>query len=287
MEKDPNQPSYAEIAELFGLTLPEDEVPLEEAEAEKPVRHATALERGDHFFNEGEYAKAIEEFREAVADSAGSQEAILKLAATLEIQDTLPAAMRQYRKALKAAKDNAFEPQLAIADIYRKHGRGREALEELNRAIELEPDNAYGHFRLAEAFLNYGYPNRAISAVHRALILAPDSWFYYFWLADAQIKVKAYDDAVESLRAAVELSPGDAHLYARTAIAFWGAGRHLDAIKAARLASDLVPANGAYIGLMEALMRREGQIEEANLAKKELDQYDQDQLDRWLAELDA
>lgn len=287
MEQDPNTPSYSEIAELFGLTLPEDEEPLEEVEAEKPVRYSTPLERGDHFFNEGEYAKAIEELREAVADSGGAQEPLLKLAASLEIHDTLPAAMRQYRKALKAADENAFEPQLAIADIYRRHGRGRDALEELSRAIDREPDNAYGHFRLAEAFLNYGYPSKAIEAVQRALILAPDSSFYYFWLADVLIKVKRFDEAVESLRAAVELSPGDAHLYARTAIAFWGADRHLDAIKAARLASDLVPSNGAYAALMEEFMRREGQFEEADLAKKPMDEYDQDQLARWLAELKA
>ena len=61
-----------------------------------------------------------------------------------------------------------------------------------------------------------------------------------------------------------------------------------EAIKAVRLASDLNPSKNFYHGLLEELLRANGQEEEAELEvtrASQMDRYDDDLLDRIVDEL--
>lgn len=275
-------PSYQQIAELFGLSTPSEETTDIEAVDEKGY---TAYERGLARMQSGEFEKAIDAFRKAVDESGGTDpETLFSLASALEAADLFPQALHQYRKALKARKEDA-ESHIGMSEIYKRHGRGEKSIQELMQAIEEEPNQAYLRYRLAETLNDLGRPKAAYAALQEAIVLKPDEPHYHAWGADLLIRLKRFDEAVESLRAAVELSPGDDHLYVRTAIAFWGADRRQDALKACLLASELNPDHLALYGLLEAFYLRLGMTDEVRaLSAKvsKLDDYDRDLVRRML-----
>lgn len=275
-----DQPNYRDIADLFGI-----EIPTGQEEVSENDRDATPTELGQQRLIEGQYEKAIIHFKRAVEESEGqSGEALLDLAGAYSVGEMLPQAYRQYMKA-RRLQDGQAEPHLGLADILRREGRWTESLQELQRVIDLEPQNAYPHYKIAEILLAAGHREEALQSIQNAILVAPDQSFYHYWMADLLIEMRRYEEAVSCLQAAVELSPGDDHLYLRTAIAFWGAGRHQDAIKAARLSSDLNPNNPVPLGLMYKMHRALGEEDEARTLKAradKLDDYDIDKLLRLL-----
>lgn len=286
--------NFEHLIELFGLTVDADheaEDPTKLADAEQEIedkRPLSAMEKGEIHMRAGQFEKAVEQFKAAVAETGGtSPDALMNLAASLEASDAIPQAMHQYRKALKLQQE-ASEPHVGLSDIYRRYGRGQDALRELEAAIEAEPENPYLHYRMAEALRALSLPSKALEAVARAIVLAPDQSFYHYWNADVQIQLKRYDEALDSLRAAIELSPGDDHLYVRTAVAFWGAGRQVEAIKAAQLAGDLNPDRKAINGVLAAFLHAAKRKEDYDQMRNKLDQmddFDRDWANRQLADV--
>jgi tetratricopeptide (TPR) repeat protein len=236
----------------------------------------------------GDYATAVSHFRRAVEQQEkGESSAILDLADTLAYGDELPAAYRQYEKALRA-KESA-DPHVGLGDICRRYGRYRDAIEHLQSAIRLEPENPYSHYKLSELLNDLGERKRAVLAIQHAIALKPDDSFFHFWLGELLARMGALEDSLTAYRAAIELSPGDDHLYLRTAVAFWRLQRYPEAIKALRLASDLDPDKLIYHALMANLYYRQGKNDEARPEAEKaakMDAYDSDLLARILKEVD-
>lgn len=281
---------YRRVADLFGLALP---VPTE-GDAEASPRKAKgdtaqeSAELGAQSLAEGDVEKAIEHFRAAVEQSRDdSVDHQLDLAGAYEYAEMIPQAMKQYLQALEAHAD-APEPHLGLSQLYKREGRWRESITELEAALKSDPENAFHHFKLAELYAEIGDRKSALSAIQAAVVHAPDDPFYHYWQGDLLIAMNRPDDAVDALRAAVELSPGDDFLFLRTAVAFWNAGRTAEAIKAVRLASDLDPDQALYHGVLYRFLVENGQAEEAALEAKraqQLDDYDRERLRRLLAEV--
>jgi tetratricopeptide (TPR) repeat protein len=282
------EPSFQQIAELFALPA----IVEEDGAEETPVKFgkdADESERlGEVSLNDGDHAGAIAHFLRAI-DQRGEETVgtTLGLAGAYEYADRASEAYRLYLKALKTGCEER-EPRMALSDLFKRHGRFREAVEQLQSAIEKEPGNAFLQFKLAETFREMGERGRALDAVLGALQIKPDEAFYNYWLGDLLISMKRPDEALQALRVAIELSPGDDFLYLRASVAFWLAGRHVEAIKAVRLASDLDPEKNLYHGLLEALLSELGQNEEADLESEranQMDRFDEDRLDRTLREM--
>jgi tetratricopeptide (TPR) repeat protein len=281
---------YKRIADLFGLALP---APVEGEDEDTPrkLTGATAKESADlgaQSLTAGDYEKAIEHFRRAVEQSKDEDPALrIDLAGAYEYAEMAPQAMRQYLEALRVTSD-APEPHVGLSQLYKREGRWREAIAELEAALRADPENAFHYFKLAELHAEIGDRASALSAIQAAVVHAPDDPFYHYWMGDLLIAMKRPDEAVDALRAAVELSPGDDFLFLRTAVAFWNAGRPSEAVKAIRLASDLDPDQALYHGLLQRFLLAQNQEEEAALEAKraqELDDYDAERLRRLLVEV--
>jgi tetratricopeptide (TPR) repeat protein len=281
-------PSFQQIAELFNLGINQDS---ELGELKAQAKGKTAAESEDLArlrLNEGDFQNAIRHFKDAIAQQNQAKPEILTdLAGAYEYGDQEIQAFKQYKRAIKSQEDSP-EPLLGLADLLRRSGRYRDSVAELEKAIKLAPGNPYYHIKLAEALRDMGEPTRALAAAQYAVVVKPDEPFYHYWIGDLLIHLKRWEDALQSFRAAIELSPGDDHLYLRAAVAFWQTGRHAEAIKAIRLASDLDPEKAVYAGMLEALLRADGQEVEANLevAKAgKMDRYDRDVANRTLSEM--
>src|SRR5579885_906567 len=274
-------PSFSQIAELFQLQLPKSKgsVSANSPRKKEGENAAESEELGRQSLSDGDFETAIKHFRKACEQRNNkSPDTFVDLGGAYDYGDQAPQAMRQYEKALRLQRD-AVEPQLGLSDIYKRHGRFRDAIDHLEKAIHLEPANPFYRIKLAETLRDMGEPNRALAAAQAAIIAKPDEAFYHYWIGDLLIELKRYQEALDSLRAAIELSPGDDFLYQRAVVAFWCTGRHQEAIKAARLASDLNPECNLYHGLLELLMAHADMREEAALETKaasKMDRYDQE-----------
>lgn len=284
------QPSFNQIAELFQLELPdEDALPVSERPKKKVGRGASESEElGREALSAGDADSAIKHYRKA-SDQRGNKNAdtLVDLASAYDYAEQAPQALRQYEKALRLRKDSP-EPNLGVADLYKRRGRYKEAIEKLENAIQADQANPFYRIKLAETFREMGEPLRALEAAQSAIVVKPDGSFYHYWIGDLLIELKRYPEALASLRAAIELSPGDDFLYQRACVAFWCSGKKTEAIKAARLASDLDPEKNLYHGLLELLLRANGMNADADLEQKsasKMDRFDRDLLRRMADEM--
>jgi tetratricopeptide (TPR) repeat protein len=285
-EIEPEQANYHAIAELFGSMTIDGSDP--DGPSKLGNNASESKQLGEMSLAAGRFQEAITHFRRAVEQKDPNDvEARIDLAGALESSDQFPQAYRQYEKALKIKAD-ASEPRVGLADLYKRYGRFQESIDELRSAIEVEPKNAFYHYKLAETLREAGFPKQALTQIGEAVIIKPDDSFFHYWTGDLQTHLGRYDEALQSLRAAVELSPGDDFLYLRCSVPFWRLGMKVEAIKAVRLASDLEPEKHLYHGLLEELLRANGQNEEADLETErasQMDRYDDEELDRLLTQM--
>jgi len=282
-------PTFRQIAELFHVAGSEDPDIQAAKDAKTGKDAAESEELARLRLGEGDYQNAIRHFKEAMSQRETIDvNTMIDLAGAYDYGDLELQAFRQYKKALKV-HENTPEPLLGISDLYRRSGRFRDSIAELEKAIRLEPGNPFYHIKLAEALRDMGEPTKALAAAQYAVVVAPDEPFYHYWIGDLLIQMKRYEEALQSLRAAIELSPGDDFLYLRACIAFWMTDRKPEAIKAVRLASDLEPEKHIYHGMLQILFEKSGQTEEAALELEranQMDRYDRDLLARTLKEMD-
>lgn len=234
---------------------------------------------------EDDYEGAIEHFRRALSQSKGERhEVLLELGAAYEAAGMSPQAYKQFKTAAKIRESG--EIARGIGDLLKSYGKNTEALRALRRATEIEPGNAYNHFRLAELLRKMGHRKIALEAIAGAVSFAADDAFYHYWMGDLLLEMHRFDEAVKSFAAAAELSPGDDRLYQLSGVALWGAGKKIEAVRAIRLASDLNLDDLVNYGLLEVFLRLDGQELEAQQESKKarrMERYDRDSLARLLS----
>lgn len=255
------------------------------AAREKEGRDAKESEAlGKECMGDGDYDGAIVHFRRAMEQGGtATAESLLNLGAAYEAGDYMPAAYRQYQLARKV--QDSGELHAGLGAIYLRFGRVKEGIKQLEESIEMEPENAFFRFKLAEALRESGHRTAALAAVQTAVATAPDESFYHFWMGDLLLEMQRYEEAATALQASLELSPGDDHTLCLASIALWGNGKRPEAIRAIRLASDLDQDKMMYPALLVRYLLAEGMPEEAQLERKrglKADRYDLDLIERLL-----
>ena len=85
----------------------------------------------------------------------------------------------------KRLNDNLPEVYLSLGSIYTAIGRTHEAIVELTRALELEPNSDDALHRLGLAYLKANRPAEAINAYKLATRVNPYLWSNYNFLGGA------------------------------------------------------------------------------------------------------
>ena len=234
---------------------------------------------------EGDYKGAISQFRNAIDQNGGDdQNLLLELGAAYESAGMAPQAYRQYMRAARIRETGELHMGLSALD--RQYGRAQASLAHLRKATEIEPANAYCHFRLAEGLRSAGNKGLALEAATHAAENQPDDPFYHYWIGDLLLQMSRFDDAQRALTAAIKLAPADHTLHQLSALALWGSGKQKQAIRAVRLASDLDSENRVNYALLETFLRLSGMQADADQETEraeEMDPYDKDVLRRLLS----
>jgi rhomboid protease GluP len=172
---------------------------------------------------------------------------------------SLPSGRRSYRRYLLipvlfllfllagriALERSPNHPELLAEKATKLQGEGRnaEAVEELTRAVERDPEFVEGFVQLGRLHLEANRFEEAIAAFERAVGLAPESAPLETALGAAYARAERYDDAIAAFKKAIDLDP---QLYApqsELAITLAQAGREEEAMEAFRIAKQMEPSD--------------------------------------------
>ena len=135
---------------------------------------------GMAFEESGELDKALASYRKVLDVDPGQVELAGRVASILARQDDFPQAIDVLKDAIKATP-NAPEPLLELAFIYAKYlGRADQAIEFVNKAIAINPQNIAAYERFCEVALGAGEEKKAVQALDRAAALKTDD--ATFWI---------------------------------------------------------------------------------------------------------
>jgi tetratricopeptide (TPR) repeat protein/tRNA A-37 threonylcarbamoyl transferase component Bud32 len=181
----------------------------------------------------------------------------------------LDAAIEQYKQAADLDPRYAIAHArlaLAYSRLYAIR-RIPEALDLAYRngqvALALDPGLADGHLALAWVFQQTGNNRGALNEIDRALSLDPSNRYALVWQAQIYTRLNRWDDAEKTLRRALKEHPNFWLAYNELGFGLHGQARYREAIQAFRAASLAAPKNGMSLGNLGGEYLQVGEFAEA------------------------
>jgi len=184
--------------------------------------------------------------------------------------ETFPRAKAAALKALEIDESLAeAHSALGIVQLYYEWDwSGAEA--ELRRALELDPNYAWGHAFWSEWLLIMGRNEEAITEAQLGMELDPLSASLIFNLGLRLCYIRAYDRALEQLQKALELDPNFvwAHVYLARVYAW--KGRYEESLAASEKVASLFGGNAYSRALRGVILATAGRTDEAKAILNDL-----------------
>jgi tetratricopeptide (TPR) repeat protein len=141
------------------------------------------------------------------------------------------------------------EVHLTAGSVYTQTGRPEEAIAEIRRALELQPNSDDAYVRLGRAYLEKGETNLAIQALKNAVRLNPYYWYNQEQLARAYFRIGKSDEALAAFRKTAELDPESASAHLGIAGVLVRQGKWEESIPEYKQSIALKPTATAYTSL--------------------------------------
>jgi tetratricopeptide (TPR) repeat protein len=239
------------------VLLEEEENPVD---AEKAFDKAIALDAGytDAYVQRGAARMAAYFLR-----TQGTYENVdITRVNQVEAMRALKPALSDIEKALELKPDNpeAYEGRAAV---YMMTNQPREAIENLDRAIELAPKNAETRTTRGFMYLMLQQPERAIADFDKSIEIAPKYVMAYKNRGATYLGLNRYKEAVGDYDRFVELAPDDPEAYYGRGMAYIMGGKEKKGCPDFRKACDLGNCNGVAFAQVSGMCGMEGQMEAA------------------------
>ena len=168
---------------------------------------------------------------------------------------------------------------VTLARIQQVMGHHDLALQEFQRALEIDPRNADALLGLGGAYAASGRTSDAEAALKKASALRPDSWDNYNELGIFYEKQGKYAESIAAYKRAIELTPDNAQVYGNLGAVYLDAGdpkMRDEAEKALRKSIQLSPSYAAYANLGNLYLTEKRYAESAEVTEKALQLNDRD-----------
>ncbi len=211
-----------------------------------------------------QYAEAIPAWRQALAkdpeDSRTHNELGVALAATGKTNE----AIDEYKKSL-ALNAESSQAHNNLGSALAETGNTDEALIQIKKALELNPDNGLAHVNLGHLLeVLGGHRQEAIEDLQKGIELAPNSSDGHNVLGVILARMNKLDEAIAEMQKAVELAPQCAECRYNLGRALAASNRFADALPqleaAAGISSGQEPA---ILQMLAALYSETGQYQKA------------------------
>lgn len=257
---------------------------------------------GKRLYDENNYFEATMAFRRALHLAPHFHQAYYRLGITLNKLNQIDDAISAYKQAIRLNPLDAASYSNLGHILIKQPGKRKEALEllmesvklephhsviranyalalkmegnideavtELRKAVELDPNNANGYALLGLALIEQGKNgNEAIRNLQKAITLNPNLADPHANLGRALAEKELYDEAIYEFRKAIRLDPEDIIVSMNLGLLLALKGLHHEAVFEFKRCVQLDPANDK---LRVYLAKSLKQIEQTNNAIKEL-----------------
>jgi tetratricopeptide (TPR) repeat protein len=166
-----------------------------------------ALSRGIDAYSDGDYKRAIREFKLVISFDPYSDNAINAfdyLGDALEATGKTTEAMKTYRQAI------AFFPtedgfNLSLGNLLFKDGQYEEALKQYKNAVSKNSSNSENIYSLGQAYLTLGQYDKAEELFKRAIQMSPNESAGYYALGQTYRQEGKYKEAEKQLEKALAI----------------------------------------------------------------------------------
>jgi serine/threonine protein kinase/tetratricopeptide (TPR) repeat protein len=229
---------------------------LQEYDKQENVAHAIAL------FEEAQ--KLDSNYAQAYA---GLGEAYWRKYTQTKSSEWIDAALKNCQTSLEK------KPQLAaghacLGFVYASTGRYREAIDEYDKALRIEPVNDDFRRQRARAEERDGKLQEAEATYREAIRLRPHYWANYNSLGAFYINRAKYNEAIDAFSQVVKLAPDSAFGYTNLGAAYNQLGRYTEAIAMFQQSATIRPTPLAYSNLATAYFSKRQFIEAAETFEK-------------------
>lgn len=215
------------------------------------------LAAGNDFYLQGNYARALECYDNALRLNPQSAEAYNNRGLTYYHLNRFAEAVSDFDKAI--AINPAFAQAYNNRGIVRyAQGQPATAISDYTTAIQFNPNFAYALNNRGNAYAMTGQYQNALNDLQTAVSLAKNDAEIHNNLGSVYFSTKRYNDAVAEYTRAIQLNPNYSEAYYNRGAAYYAQGKYVDALPDAKRAADLNPADSANRDLYNKVSRKLG-----------------------------
>jgi tetratricopeptide (TPR) repeat protein len=208
----------------------------------------------------GRYAALEERSRELLVRDPAS--GIVWKAFGISLAEQGKDALQAMQTAARLLPDDA-EAHVNLANVMLDLGRLEEAVAGYRRALAINANLAVAHGKLGNALQRLGRLDDAVASYHKALALRPDYADGHNNLGNALQNLGRPEDAVAHYRRALQINPGNAEAHNNLGSAYQGLGSLDDAVASYERAIRLKPRYAEAHNNLAVVLRILGRAAEA------------------------
>ena len=188
------------------------------------------------------WADPVNLYVEVLRYSPNNTKARINLGVLLARAGSHEEAMKRYKEVAKILPRGSSEVHGNIGSIHADNKRYGMALQEFERAVELNPNDYVAHTNIGIIYKKSGNFKRAEEKYKKALSINPNHALAYNNLGNIYLQTKRYDKAIDYYKKAIELSPHMAPFYENLGKAYRENGMYQKARESFEKALQLDPA---------------------------------------------
>jgi serine/threonine-protein kinase len=171
------------------------------------------------------------------------------------------------------------EGLICLGGVYNETGNYDLAVQEFQRAVQMDASNEDALRGEARAYVKLGNPTAAEAAYQKAVSLRPNYWGVYSWLGHFYYDQARYPEAVIQFKKVIELAPNNYRGYANLGAMHVAQGKYIEALAPLNKSIEIRPNRQAFNNLGNAYFQLHRFSDAANTFQHGLNLDDSD----WLA----
>lgn len=195
-----------------------------------------------YFMDNEHYEEAIKWYKKSIKYDGKDAYTYSQLASSYDYSGDYKQAVPFFLKALEIEEN--IDDRLDLANCYVELGMLENAMEEVDKAIKLDPNDPYVHTVKGYIYMDNDKYKSAINCFEEAAKIDPDDPHNYMQIAYCYYHTQDYEAAIEYNTIAIELDPTKDWRFADRGDSYFEMGDYESAIKDYQKAVELNPSNG-------------------------------------------
>jgi serine/threonine-protein kinase len=168
--------------------------------------------------------------------------------------------------------------RICLGGVYNETGKYDLAVQEFQRAVQIDPSNEDGLRGTADAYVRLGNPAAAEASYQKAISVRPNYWGVYSWLGKFYYDQSRYPEAISQFKKVVELAPSNYRGYSNLGGMYVAQGHYTEALAPLNKSIEIRPNLEAFNNLGNAYYELRRFSDAANAFQQGLNLDDSDWL---------